>query len=259
MDSRRIKELTGRQFQRVLAREGKVVTKTDTKEEVTVLFREVRGSSGERISIYYDYNTNLAKGDIIEYKGYKYLLTNENSIQSDVYKLSALKRCTVLLNIEGRYIPMVIASNLTSDNLGANIIDNIGLITKETDFVKNIARNSQYICFGGAYKVVNIFYNDGLAYIYMERTGNAIYGLQEMVYYGDTSFALADNKVQLRFAMRVTTDKVIWSEADIKYKVSNTEFAEIDDQGWLIMKKKGVVTVTATCGDVFLKKAITIR
>lgn len=259
MEARRIKELTDRQFQRVLTREGKVVTKTDTKEDVTVLFREVKGSSGERISIYYDNNTNLTKGDIIEYKGYKYLLTNENSVQSDVYKVSVLKRCTVLLNIEGRYIPMVIASNLTSDNLGADIINNLGLITKETDFIKNIARNSQYICFGGTYKVVNTFFNDGLAYVYLERTGNAIYGLQEIVYYGNTSFALSDDKVQLRFAMKVGTDKITWSEADIEYKVSNTEFAEIDDQGWLTMKKKGVITVTATCGDVYLKKSITIR
>lgn len=259
MEARRIRELTDRQFQRVLMREGKTVTKADTKKEVTVLFREVKGSSGEHISIYYDYNTDLTKGDIIEYKGYRYLLSNENSIQSDTFKVSVLKRCTVLLNIAGRYIPMAIASNLLSSNFGASIVDNLGLVTKETDYVKAIERNSQYICFGSTYKVANIFYNDGLAYIYMERTGNAVYGLQELEYYGDTSFALSEGKVQLRFAMKVTTDKITWSEAKIEYKSSNPDFGSVDENGWLTLKKKGVITVTATCGDVTLKKTITIR
>ena len=259
MEARRIKELTGRQFERVLNREGKVVKRADTQEEILVLFKEVRGSSGENISVYYKYDTNLSIGDIIEYKGYHYILANVNSVQSDVYKLSALKRCTVLLNINGRYIPMAIASNLASSGLGATVVDKITLITKETDHVKEIEKNSQYICFGSIYKVVNVFYNDGLAHVYMDRTGDAIYGLREIEYYGDTSFALTEGKVQLRFVMKVTTDKITWSEADIKYTTSNPKIAEIDDKGWLTLKQRGVITVTAECEDISLKKTITIR
>lgn len=259
MESRRIREMTDRQFQRVLEREGKVVTKTLTQEEIKVLFREVKGSSGERITIYYTYDTDLKKGDIVNYKGYNYMLINENSIQSDVFKVSALKRCTVRLNIAGRYIPMVIASNLSSNNLGASIVDNIGLVTTDTDDIKAIEKNTQYICFGSTYKVVNIFYNDGLAYIYLTRTGDALYGHQTIEYYGSTSFKLENGKVQLRFVVYTTTDKITWSEADIKYTSSNLNYAEIDKDGWLTPKKKGVITITATCGDLTLKKSITIK
>ena len=65
--------------------------------------------------------------------------------------------------------------------------------------------------------------------------------------------------VGIPLAMKVGLEKITWSEAEIEYSSSNISFAEIDDQGWLTMKKKGVVTITATCGDVYLKKNITIR
>lgn len=256
MDARRLKNLTERQFNRVLSREGKIVTKSDTKEEVTILFKEVR-NVGENISIYYTNDTNLNVGDIVEYKGYRYVLKNVNSIQSDVYKASKLVRCTVLLNISGRHIPMALAND--REIMGENMANNLSLITKDTEHIREIKRNTQYICFGSTYKVSNIFYNDGLAHVYMERTGDANYGLQEMVYYGNTTFALSDGKVQLRFAVTTTLDKIIWSEAKIEYKSSNPRVAEIDENGWLTPKYKGVITITATCGDLHLKKNITIN
>lgn len=258
METRRLRELTERQLKRVLEREGKTVVKSLTQEEVTVLFRKIQGYSGEHITIYYPYNTNLKKGDIVEYKGFRYLLTEESCIHSDVFKTSVLKKCTVYLNINGRKIPMALASDLYS-NLGATLIDNIGLVTKDTEYIRNIEKKSQYICFGGTYEVNNVFYNDGIAYLYLTRKGDAIYGLKEIKYYGDTTFNLSDNKVQLRFAVLTSTNDIIWSEADIVYKTSNPDFAEIDNNGWMTMKKKGVITISASHEDLTLKKTITIK
>jgi hypothetical protein len=260
MDSRRIKEMTERQFRRTLEREGKTVVKTLTQENVTVLFREVRGSSGEHISIYYTYDTNLKKGDIVEYKGYRYLLATENSIQSDVFKVSTLKRCTIEFSIYGRKVPMAFASSdVFASNFGSTVLENIGLVTTDADIVRLLERNTKYICFGSVYLIKNLFYNDGLAYILLERSGNAAYGLKEIKYYGGTSFALDEKKVHLPFDVVTTLDDFVWNEAQIEYKSSNPEFGSVDENGWLTLKKKGVFTVTATCGDVTLKKTITIR
>ncbi len=258
MQAIRLKEMTDRQFQRVLTREGKVVTNPFTKKEYTVLFREVQGTSGEHISVYYTYDTDLKKGDIVEYKGHRYILTNESAIQSDSFKVSILKKCTVLLNIYGKNIPMAITTSLNS-NLGAAIVENLSLITKDVEDIRNIERNDQYICFGSVYKVYNIFYNDGVAYIYLKRTGNAVYGLKEIKYYGETTYAFADKKVHLPFTVVTTLDDIVWSEAEITYTVSSSSVAEVDSQGWMTMKQKGIVTVTASCGDISVKKTITIR
>jgi hypothetical protein len=153
---------------------------------------------------------------------------------------------------------MAIVSNLSS-NVITCIVDNITLATNDNSDIRDIKRNTQYICFGSTYKVVNAFYNDGMAYIYMNREGDAIYGLQEMEYYGKTTYDLSDGKVQLRFVVVCGLDKIVWSEAEITYKSSNTNFADIDEHGWMTMKKKGVITISATCGDLTLKKTITIK
>jgi hypothetical protein len=256
MQARRLKEMTDRQFQRVLAREGKEVFNPITLKKYTVLFREVRSTSGESISIYYTYDTDLKKGDIVEYKGFRYILTTESSIQSDSFKVSVLKRCTVLLNIYGRRIPMAI---LTSLNLGVVTTENLGLVTTDTDDIRSLERNSQYICFGSMYKVSNIFFNDGMAYVYMKRVGDAVYGLKEIKYYGSNTYSLEDGKVLLPFTVVTTIDDVVWTEAEITYTVSSNELAEVDANGYMTMKKRGVVTVTATCEGIYLKKTITIK
>ena len=260
MDSRRIKAMTERQFKRTLEREGKTVVKTLNQEEVTVLFREVKGSSGEHISIYYTYDTNLEKGDIVEYKKHRYILTNENSIQSDVFKVSKLKRCTVTLPIYGVNIPMAFASSdVFASNFGSVLIDNLGLVTKYTQDIDFLERGKQYICFGSTYKVKNFFINDGLVYILLERIGNATYGLQEIKYYGETSYSLSEKKVYLPFEVVTSIDDIVWADAPIVFTSSGTNIAEIDENGWLTFNKSGVVTITATCGDISLKKSITIR
>lgn len=258
MEFRRLKEMTERQFKRVLDREGKKVIKTLTQEEVTVLFRKIQGHSGEHITIYYPYDTNLKKGDIVEYKGYRYLLSEESSIHSDIFKTSTLKKCTVFLNINGRHIPMAFSSDLYT-KLSSTVINSLGLVTTDTEHIRDIEKKNKYICFGGTYEVETIFYNDGLAYIYLKRTGDAMYGLLRIQYHGDTTFNLSDNKVQLRFSVITSTDDVVWSGVKLTYKSSNPNFADIDENGWLTMRQKGVITVTASYEDYTLKKTITIR
>jgi hypothetical protein len=260
MDSRRIKDMTERQFRRALEREGKAVVKSLTQENVTVLFREVRGSSGEHISIYYAYDANLKKGDIVEYKGYRYLLANENSTQSDVFKLSTLKRCTVEFSIYGRKVPMAFASSdVFASNFGSTLLENIGLVTTDNNIVRSLERSTKYICFGSVYMIKNMFYNDGLAYILLERSGNAAYGLKEIKYYGGTSLALEEQKVYLPFEVVTTLDDFVWIEAKIEYTSSNPDIATVDENGWLTLKKKGIIIVTATCEEITIKKTITIR
>lgn len=259
MNSRRMKELTERQFQRVLIREGKTVLKSLTHEEVTVLFRETKGSSGDHVTIYYEQSANLQKGDIIEYKGHRYLLSNVNSIQSEVYKVSVLKRCTVYLNVYGKKVPMAMVADMYSSNFGASLINSLGLVTKDTATIKEVRKNDKYICFGGIYVVKSLFYNDGVAYILLERTGDALYSLKEIKYYGSTTFNLEEKTVQMPFAVLTTVDDIVWSEAEITYKSSNPNIAEIDSGGWLTLKQRGVITITAVCEDIIVKKTITIK
>lgn len=103
-----------------------------------------------------------------------------------------------------------------------------------------------YYNFGGYYRLGNYFYNNNIAYLYLEREVNRP-DTYSLVYDGATSLELAAGTYQLTY-MAVKNGNII-NNPSLSYAVSDDTVATVSDTGLLTMIAAGNVNVTATWTD----------
>lgn len=245
---------TKKQFDYTMNRERIIVTDFfDSNITYEVFFRRNnRGTNPDgKVKLYYAKETPIQIGTIFVLKGEIYIVNSKDGIESDIFFTSMAVRCdvTFVVNCNGEYkdIPFTVVSDKFTVNHGTiSAVDGtVIMYTQDNDIARDIAINNEYYAFGGYYKVGNNFFNNGLAYFYLERQVMPLDNYA-ITYNGDVSFNMNDSTTyQLSYI--VTNNGNVVENPTITYSSSDETVATVDSNGVMTMLKEGTVDITATC------------
>ncbi|WP_180272605.1 Ig-like domain-containing protein [Konateibacter massiliensis] len=246
-----ITNINQRQFDITMQREGVIVTDYyNTLKEYKVFFRRNnRGTTPQgKLRLYYSQDTDISIGTIFVLKGENYLITSQDSQESNIYYTSMAMKCstTFTINYGGKYytVPFVVSSDrysVSETNTISIISGSVIIYTGLNDIVDSMS--GEYRGFGGTYKVKNHFYNDNLAYIYMSREADKA-DTYSLTYNGITSLDINDGTYQLSY-IAVKNGNVV-NNPTLTFVSSDDTIATVDESGLLTMIANGNVTITAT-------------
>ena len=257
---------TKKQFDYTMNRERIIVTDYfDSNITYEVFFRRNnRGTNPDgKVKLYYAKETPIQIGTIFVLKGEIYIVTSKDGIESDIFFTSMAIRCdvTFVVKSNGEYkdIPLTVVSDKMTVNHGSifNVVSgSVVMYTQDNDISRNIAINNEYYAFGGYYKVGSNFFNNGLAYFYLER--------QQMpqdnyviTYNGVTSFDINDGTTY-QLSYTVTNNGSVVKNPTIHYSSSDETIATVDSNGLMTMLKEGTVDITATYSTASTTTTMTI-
>lgn len=245
---------TKKQFDYTMNRERIIVTDYfDSNITYEVFFRRNnRGANPDgKVKLYYAKETPIQIGTIFVLKGEIYIVTSKDGIESDIFFTSMAIRCdvTFVVKSNGEYkdIPLTVVSDKMTVNHGSvfNVVGgSVVMYTQDNDISRNIAINNEYYAFGGYYKVGSNFFNNGLAYFYLERQ-QMPQDNYKITYNGVTSFDIKDSTTY-QLSYTVTNNDNVVENPTIHYSSSDETVATVDSNGLMTMLKEGTVDITAT-------------
>ena len=257
---------TKKQFDYTMNRERIVVTDYfDSNITYEVFFRRNnRGTNPDgKVKLYYAKETPIHIGTIFVLKGEIYIVTSKDGIESDIFFTSMAIRCdvTFVVKSNGEYkdIPLTVVSDKMTVNHGSvfNVVGgSVVMYTQDNDISRNIAINNEYYAFGGYYKIGNNFFNNGLAYFYLERQ-QMPQDDYRITYNGVTSFDMNDSTTY-QLSYTVTNNGNVVENPTIHYSSSDETIATVDSNGLMTMLKEGTVNITATAYSASVTTAMTI-
>ena len=248
-----------RQFSSTMKREGITVSDYyDSNKTYKVFFRRNnRGTTPQgKLRFYYAQDTAISIGTIFVLKGIPYLVISQDGIESDVYYTSMAIKCDTTFNVysntEHRYVtvPCAVISDkytLTNNSMISMVSGSVTVYTGDNSYARDMSINNNYYNFGGYYKVGNVFYNNGLAYVYMTREAMPP-SKYTLSYNGVTSLDMKDTTTYQLSYTAIKNDVVVDSPA-LTYVSSDNTIATVNDTGLMTMLKQGNVTITATWTD----------
>lgn len=228
----------------------------DNDKSYDVFFRRNNRSNTPqgKVRFYYAQDTEINVGTVFVMKGTTYLVISRDADESDVYYTSLAVKCdtsfTVYSNTEKRYvvIPFVatsdkytISHNSTSSMISGSVVIYTGL----NDYVREMEISDLYYNFGGYYRLGNYFYNNNIAYLYLEREVGRP-DTYSLVYNGETFLELSAGTYQLEYTA-IKNGNI--EHPVLTYEVSDNTVATVSSDGLLTMIAVGNVTVTATWTD----------
>ena len=257
---------TKKQFDYTMNRERIIVTDYfDSNITYEVFFRRNnRGTNPDgKVKLYYAKETPIQIGTIFVLKGEIYIVTSKDGIESDIFFTSMAVRCdvTFVVKSNGEYkdIPFIVASDKMTVGYGKifNVVSgSVVMYTQDNDISRNIKINNEYYAFGGYYKVGSNFFNNGLAYFYLERQ-TMPQDDYKIVYNGVTSFDINDGTTY-QLSYTVTNNGNVVNNPTITYSSSDETVATVDSNGLMTMLKEGTVDITATYSTVSVTTTMTI-
>ena len=257
---------TKKQFDYTMNRERIIVTDYfDSNITYEVFFRRNnRGTNPDgKIKLYYAKETPIQIGTIFVLKGEIYIVTSKDGIESDIFFTSMAIRCdvTFVVKSNGEYkdIPLTVVSDKMTVNHGSvfNVVGgSVVMYTQDNDISRNIAINNEYYAFGGYYKVGNNFFNNGLAYFYLERQ-TMPQDNYAITYNGVTSFDIKDSTTY-QLSYTVTNNGNVVKNPTIHYSSSDETVATVDSNGLMTMLKEGTVDITARYSTASVTTTMTI-
>ena len=257
---------TKKQFDYTMNRERIIVTDYfDSNITYEVFFRRNnRGSNPQgKLKLYYAKETPIQIGTIFVLKGEIYIVTSKDGIESDIFFTSMAIRCdvTFVVKSNGEYkdIPLTVVSDKMTVNHGSvfNVVaGSVVMYTQDNDISRNIAINNEYYAFGGYYKVGSNFFNNGLAYFYLERQ-QMPQDNYAITYNGVTSFDIKDSTTY-QLSYTVTNNGNVVKNPTIHYSSSDETIATVDSNGLMTMLKEGTVDITATYSTASVTTTMTI-
>ena len=257
---------TKKQFDYTMNRERIIVTDYfDSNITYEVFFRRNnRGTNPDgKVKLYYAKETPIQIGTIFVLKGEIYIVTSKDGIESDIFFTSMAIRCdvTFVVKCNGEYkdIPLTVASDKMTVGYGKifNVVSgSVVMYTQDNDISRNIAINNEYYAFGGYYKVGSNFFNNGLAYFYLERQ-QMPQDDYNITYNGVTSFDINDGTTY-QLSYTVTNNGSVVENPTIHYSSSDETIATVDSNGLMTMLKEGTVDITASYSTASVTTTMTI-
>lgn len=241
-----------RQFEATMKREKiAVMDYYDNDKSYDVFFRRNNRSNTPqgKVRFYYAQDTDINVGTVFVMKGTTYLVISRDADESDVYYTSLAVKCdtsfTVYSNTEKRYIviPFVATSDkytISHNSTISMISGSVVIYTGLNDYVREMEISDLYYNFGGYYRLGNYFYNNNIAYLYLEREVGRP-DTYSFVYDGLTSLDLSAGTYQLSYTA-IKNGNII-NNPIISYAVSDNTIATVSDTGLLTMIAAGNVTV----------------
>ena len=260
MNYSNIKNCNQRQFNAIMKRECITVSDYyDRTKTYDVFFRmNKRGSNPNgKVRIYFSQDTPIDIGTVFVLKDTSYVVTSRDDDESDIFYTSMAVKCdtsfTVFSNAEGRYVTVpyaVIADEytLTNNDIISIVSGSVTVYTGDNSYARDMSIGETYYNFGGYYKVGNVFYNNGLAYVYMTREAKPIEDRYTLSYTGVTSLDMKD-ATTYQLSYTATKNDVPVDSPTLTYVSSDNTIATVDGNGLMTLLKEGNVTVTATWTD----------
>lgn len=259
MNYSNIKNSNQRRFDTVMKRECVTLSDYyDSTKTYNVFFRRnSRGTNPKgKLRIYYAQDTDISIGTIFLLNNEPYLVINQDAIESNIYCSSMAVKCDLSIMIYSnelrKYVTVPFALDVNDDTISYNntvsIVDGyVTIYTGLNQYSEIFNINDNYYCFGGYYKIGNLFYNNGLAYIYMtkELMPTDRYTLS---YNGVTSLDMANATTYQLSYTAIKNDVVVDSPA-LTYISSDNTIATVDDTGLMTLLKEGNVKITAIWTD----------
>ena len=117
------------------------------------------------------------------------------------------------------------------------------IYTGDNSYARDMEVNSAYYNYGGYYKVGNVFYNNGLAYVYMTREAKPA-DRYTLSYNGVTSLNMKDATTYQLSYTAIKNDVVV-NNPTLSYTSSDDTIATVDGNGLMTLLKEGNVKITA--------------
>ena len=260
MNYSNIKNFNQRQFNATMKRECITVSDYyDRTKTYDVFFRRSRRGSNPqgKVRIYFSQDTPIDIGTMFMLKDDTYVVTSRDGDESEVFYTSMAVKCDISFNVysntEHRYVTVpcaVIADEytLTNNDIISIASGSVTVYTGDNSYARDMSIGETYYNFGGYYKVGNVFYNNGLAYVYMTREAKPIEDRYTLSYNGVTSLDMADATTYQLSYTAIKNDVVVDSPA-LTYVSSNDTIATVDGNGLMTLLKEGNVKITAKWTD----------
>ena len=260
MNYSNIKNFNQRQFNATMKRECITVSDYyDRNKTYDVFFRRSRrgSNSNGKVRIYFSQDTPIDIGTMFVLKDDTYVVTSRDGDESDIFYTSIAVKCDTTFNVysntEHRYVTVpcaVIADEytLTNNDIISIASGSVTVYTGDNSYARDMSIGKTYYNFGGYYKVGNVFYNNGLAYVYMTREAKPIEDRYTLSYNGVTSLDMADATTYQLSYTAIKNDVPVDSPT-LTYVSSDNTIATVDGNGLMTMLKEGNVKITATCTD----------
>ena len=260
MNYSNIKNCNQRQFNATMKRECITVSDYyDSTKTYDVFFRRnKRGSNPNgKVRIYFSQDTPIGIGTVFVLKDTSYVVTSRDNDESDIFYTSIAVKCDTTFNVysntEHRYVTIpyaVIADEytLTNNDVISIASGSVTVYTGDNSYARDMSIGETYYNFGGYYKVGNVFYNNGLAYVYMTREAKPIEDRYTLSYNGVTSLDMKDTTTYQLSYTAIKNDVVVNNPA-LTYVSSDNTIATVDSNGLMTLLKEGNVTITAKWTD----------
>ena len=260
MNYSNIKNCNQRQFNATMKRECITVSDYyDSTKTYDVFFRRnKRGSNPNgKVRIYFSQDTPIDIGTVFVLKDDTYVVTSRDNDESDIFYTSIAVKCDTTFNVysntEHRYVTIpyaVIADEytLTNNDVISIASGSVTVYTGDNSYARDMSIGETYYNFGGYYKVGNVFYNNGLAYVYMTREAKPIEDRYTLSYNGVTSLDMKDTTTYQLSYTAIKNDVVVNNPA-LTYVSSDNTIATVDSNGLMTLLKEGNVTITAKWTD----------
>ena len=257
---------TKKQFDMTMNREKITVAdffNSDIKYDVFFRRNQRSTTPQGKVRFFYAQSTPIEIGTIFILNGSNYIVTSQDGIESDIYFTSLAVKCdtTFVVKSENKYIdvPMSVISDkwtVAHGSVFSMVNGAVAMLTQDNPVARCIEVNDEYYAFGGYYKVGNNFFNNGLAYFYLERKAMP-QDDYAITYNGVTSFDMNDSTTY-QLSYTVTNNGSVVGNPTIHYSSSDETIATVDSNGLMTMLKEGTVDITASYSIASVTTTMTI-
>ena len=257
---------TKKQFDMTMNREKITVAdffNSDIKYDVFFRRNQRSTTPQGKVRFFYAQSTPIEIGTIFILNGSNFIVTSQDGIESDIYFTSLAVKCdtTFVVKSENKYIdvPMSVISDkwtVAHGSVFSMVNGAVAMLTQDNPVARCIEVNDEYYAFGGYYKVGNNFFNNGLAYFYLERKAMP-QDDYAITYNGVTSFDMNDSTTY-QLSYTVTNNGSVVGNPTIHYSSSDETIATVDSNGLMTMLKEGTVDITASYSIASVTTTMTI-
>lgn len=272
-------------FQESINREGKEIVIDGINH--TVLFRRTtKGETTPYTLVFAPYSDSIKQGASFTINGDTYLILKENTIENNVYRKYEAIKCSAIVKMMygvGDIVSYPVYMNDLSDSLNSGKIVTVAstaeFIFSLNDDSRRLYINQRFFCgyFGLAWKITDINYKDGMAYVYATRdatqsTDDKINGIADrwnyemkpstyQVVITEDAVALDVAKTQTLTVSVLKDGTAMETTPTITWTVADATIASIDSTNTITALKQGTTKITGsyhvTDNDTIITDSVT--
>ena len=261
-------------FENAMKRDLNTVRGLWSKKTHEVMFRRSKDKNltNNTAEIFYRRDTGLKQGELIEFRGKIFMLLNQEELSNPVYLSSDIIMCngymSMITSITGQPTNAyeigihIVSSDLSSPGLqGGSVIQVVGgslhLRTEDNSDSRQVRVGAVFPLFGGAWKVINVVFINGIANIYVDRAMDNEVRLTEYSFHISlpNDFDIEETYSLDRYAYptaRIQNTSGSWGvwrtiiNATVFWESSDESIATVDENNILHLHQFGEFTLMAT-------------